>query len=142
MAQRLREIDRDTPMLLPPSIQEWIEDDHPAKLIVEMINHVDLSAAAINHRGSGDEQYPPGMMLALLIFCYSGGVFSSRKIETATYDNVGVRYICGNEHPDHDTICKFRRENGELLRSVFVPDPSPGRRPAVSPHFSYDICNL
>lgn len=120
MAQRLKIIDRDTPMLLPPSIQDWVGDDHPARLIVEMIYHIDLNVAVVNHKGTGDSQYPPGMMLALLIYCYSNGVFSSRKIERATYDSVGVRYICANEHPDHDTICKFRRENGALLRSAFT----------------------
>lgn len=107
-------------MLLPPSIQEWVEEDHPARLIVEMIGHIDLGVAIVNHKGTGDTQYPPGMMLALLIYCYSNGVFSSRKIERATHDSVGVRYICANEHPDHDTICKFRRENGDLLRSAFA----------------------
>lgn len=120
MALRLKIIDRDTEMLLPPSIQEWVSDTHPARLLVEMINHLDLGVAAVNHKGTGDRQYPPGMMLALLIYCYSSGIFSSRKIERATEDCVGVRYICANEHPDHDTICKFRRENGDLLRSVFA----------------------
>ena len=120
MPQRLKIIDRDTPMLLPPSIQEWVEADHPARLIVEMINHLDLSCASVNHKGTGDTQYPPGMMLALLIYCYSSGVFSSRKIERATYDSVGVRFICANEHPDHDTINKFRNENGELIHSAFA----------------------
>lgn len=120
MALRLKIIDRDSDILLPPTIQEWVSDDHPARLVVEMIDHLDLESAALNHKGTGSQQYPPGMMLALLIYCYSNGIFSSRKIERATEDSVGVRYICANEHPDHDTICKFRRENGDLIRSTFT----------------------
>jgi len=68
-----------------------------------------------NTRGTGSEQYPPGMMLSLLIYCYAVGIFSSRQIELATYENVAVRFIAGNTHPDHDTICTFRRENLGLL---------------------------
>ena len=55
------------------------------------------------------------MMLSLLIYCYAVGIFSSRQIELATYENVAVRFIAGNTHPDHDTICTFRRENLGLL---------------------------
>jgi hypothetical protein len=59
------------------------------------------------------------MMLALLIYAYATGVFSSRRIERATYESVAVRYLCANHHPDHDTIAKFRRENEALFRSCF-----------------------
>lgn len=121
MPARFKIVDRDTPDFFPPCIQDWIGELHPARLIVEMIDHLDLSTASVNHKGTGDKQYPPSMMLALLIYCYTGGIFSSRKIEDATDESIGARYICANEHhPDHDTICKFRRENGDLLRSVFA----------------------
>jgi len=59
------------------------------------------------------------MMMALLIYAYATGVFSSRRIERASYDSVALRYVCANHHPDHDTIAKFRRENGALFRSCF-----------------------
>ena len=75
--------------------------------------------ANINHRGCGDAQYPPTMMLALLIYSYSSGVFSSRGIELSTYDSVATRVLCGDTHPDHDTICAFRRKNGILLEKAF-----------------------
>lgn len=80
---------------------------------------MDTSAAKVNHRGSGSEQYPPAMLLALLIYSYTSGVFSSRSIERATYDSVATRVLCGDTHPDHDTICAFRRENRELLEEAF-----------------------
>ena len=60
------------------------------------------------------------MMLALLIYCYANGIFSSRRIERATYRDIGVRYVAANTHPDHDTICKFRRENGCAVSESFL----------------------
>lgn len=58
---------------------------------------------AVNDRGCGDEQYPPHLLLALLIYCYANGVFSSRRIERATYRDIAVHYLCADTHPDHDT---------------------------------------
>lgn len=60
------------------------------------------------------------MMLSLLVYCYATGLFSSRRIEHATWQNVAVRYICANTHPDHDTLCAFRRKNGPLIQETFV----------------------
>jgi outer membrane murein-binding lipoprotein Lpp len=60
------------------------------------------------------------MMLGLIIYCYAQGIFSSRQIERATHQNISVRYLTGNTHPDHDTVAKFRRENAALIRSAFV----------------------
>ena len=73
----------------------------------------------MNSRGTGSKQYPPGMMLALLVYCYANGVFSSRRIERATYRDIAVRYLTADTHPDHDTICAFRRDNGELVEEAF-----------------------
>ena len=81
---------------------------------------MDLRQVKVNERGTGSEQYPPRMLLALLLYCYATGLFSSRRIEQATYDSVPVRMICGDTHPDHDTICTFRRENQALLQETFV----------------------
>jgi len=120
MGPRLVNIDRQTPMLMPPDMREWVEEDDLAHFIVDAVEVIDLSAATLNVRGSGSEQYPPGMMLGVLIYCYARGIFSSREIERATRQQVSVRYLAGDTHPDHDTIAKFRRENGALLRSVFV----------------------
>src|ERR1700726_2235378 len=60
-----------------------------------------------------------GMMVSLLIYAYAHGVFSSRRIEELSYENLSVRYLCANTHPDHDTIAKFRRENGVLFKACF-----------------------
>ena len=119
MAERLVNVDRDTPMLLPPDLREWVAENELAHLILEAVELCDLRGAQLNVRGSGSEQYPPSMMMALLIYAYATGVFSSRRIERASYDSVAMRYLCANHHPDHDTIAKFRRENEALFRSCF-----------------------
>jgi len=120
MSSRFVNIDRTTPMLLPPDLREWVQEDDLALFVVDALSLVDLSAALVNTRGTGSAQYPPAMMLGLLIYCYANGILSSRQIERATYRNVSVRYLAANTHPDHDTIAKFRRENASLLKSVFV----------------------
>src|SRR5690606_16675426 len=66
------------------------------------------------------EQYNPRMMLALLIYCYANGIFGSRRIERATYRDVGVRFVAANKHPDHDTICAFRRQNFAAITECFL----------------------
>jgi transposase len=120
MAARYLVIDHDTPMLLPPSLRDWLPPDHLVHVIMDAVEELDLSRAQVNQRGSGDAQYPPGMLLGLLIYSYATGTFSSRAIERHSYDHVAVRYLCGDTHPDHDTICEFRRRNGELFAHSFA----------------------
>jgi len=120
MSTRLVNIDRNTPMLLPPDLRDWVRDDDLVHFVIDALAVLDISAARLNQRGTGDEQYPPSMMLGLLIYSYAQGIFSSRQIERATYQNVSVRYLAADTHPDHDTIAKFRRENAALIRSAFV----------------------
>ncbi len=120
MAERLVNVDRETPMLLPPDLREWVADNELAHLILEAVELAEVGPARLNVRGTGSAQYPPRMMLALLIYCYATGLFSSRRIERASYESVAVRYLCANHHPDHDTIATFRRENQELFRRCFA----------------------
>jgi len=120
MAARFVTIDYDTPLLLPPNLREWVPAGHLAHFILDAVEGLDLRQVRVNERGTGSEQYPPRMLLALLLYCYATGVFSSRRIEQATWDSVPVRMICGDTHPDHDTICTFRRENRALLQETFV----------------------
>ena len=120
MAARFVTVDYDTPLLLPPNLREWVPAGHLAHFILDVVEDLDLRQVRVNERGTGSEQYPPRMLLALLLYCYATGVFSSRRIEQATWDSVPVRLICGDTHPDHDTICAFRRENQALLAESFV----------------------
>lgn len=120
MAARFVTVDHDTILLLPPNIREWVPEGHLVHFIMDAVEELDLSEAKVNERGSGDEQYPPGMMLGLLVYCYASGMFSSRVIERMTHENVAVRLLCADTHPDHDTICTFRRRNAELLHRAFA----------------------
>lgn len=120
MAARLVPIDRETPLLLPPNLRDWVPEDHLVHFILDAVAALDLRQGKVNQRGTGSEQYPPAMLLALLIYSYATGTFASRRIERSTHDSVTVRLLTGDTHPDHDTICTFRRENQDLLTESFV----------------------
>lgn len=119
MAARFVCVDHDTPLLMPPDLREWVPEDHLVHFIMEAVGLINLREAKINERGTGSRQYPPALMLGLLIYSYATGTFSSRQIERSTYENVAVRLLCADLHPDHDSICTFRRANGALLKSSF-----------------------
>jgi len=120
MGPRFVHIDRDTPLLLPPNLRDWVPADHLVHFILDAVDALDLRQVKVNTRGTGSEQYPPHLLLALLIDSYATGTFSSRRIERSTYDSVPVRLLCADTHPDHDTLCTFRRENPALLSESFV----------------------
>ena len=115
-----REFDRDTPYLLPPSLNEWLPERHLARFVVEVIDGLDLSAMVTSYRGTGSAGYHPALLLGLLVYGYATGVFSSRKLEQATYDSVAFRFIAANDHPDHDTIATFRRRFLKEIEALFV----------------------
>lgn len=120
MATRFVSIDRDTPLLLPPNLRDWVPADHLVHFILDAVDALDLSQVKVNTRGTGSEQYPPAMLLGLLIYSYATGTFGSRRIEQSTHDSVPVRLLTADTHPDHDTLCTFRRENQALLTESFV----------------------
>lgn len=117
---RFKNIDRNTPMLLPYDIRDWVSENDFVHFVIGVVSQFDLSRIKVNTRGSGSREYPPDMMLTLLLYSYSSAIYSSRSIEKQTYSNLNYRYICANTHPDHDTICKFRRENLEVISFYFV----------------------
>ncbi len=120
MAERLVNVDRETPMLLPVDLRQWVPEDDLVHFVINAVETMDLPGLAVNRRGSGSKQYPPRMMLALMIYCYANRVFGSRRIERASYRDLAVRYLTGDTHPDHDTICSFRRDNREAVKQAFV----------------------
>jgi transposase len=115
-----RPIDRDTGFLMPPSVNEWLPARHLARFIVEVVESLDLRAIIGSYQGKGSAPYHPSMLLALLLYGYATGVFSSRKLERATYDSVAFRFIAANQHPDHDTIANFRRRFLKEIEGLFV----------------------
>ena len=120
MAARFVNIDRDTPMLLPPDLRQWVPQDHLVHYILDAVESLPLTTLCVNERGTGSAQFPPRMLLGLEIYCYATGTFRSRAIERATYTDVAVRFLTGDTHPDHATICEFRRQNKPVLAESFV----------------------
>jgi transposase len=115
-----RTIDRQTGFLLPPSVDEWLPEQHLARFVVEVVDGLDLRGMSGAYRGSGSASYHPRMLLGLLVYGYATGVFSSRKLERASYDSVAFRFIGANDHPDHDTIATFRRRFLGDIEGLFV----------------------
>ena len=112
--------DRNTLYLFPPSVQDWLPEDHMARFVVDIVAQLDLHPIVSRYGGRGSKAYHPQILLALLFYGYSTGIFSSRKIELATYDSVAFRYIAANTHPDHDTIANFRKRFLKELKPLFV----------------------
>jgi hypothetical protein len=104
---RFVSIDRDTPMLLPPDLRDWVPPGHLVHFLIDAIVSIDTASAQINHRGTGHEQYPPAMLLALLVYSYCSGTFSSPQIEASTHSDVAVRFLCANTHPERAPIFVF-----------------------------------
>jgi transposase len=115
-----RAIDRGTDFLLPPSVDDWLPERHLARFVVDIVEQLDLSGMSRTYRGSGSAAYHPSILLGLLIYGYATGVFSSRKIERATYDSVAFRFIASNQHPDHDTLATFRKRFLREIEGLFV----------------------
>jgi transposase len=109
-------------MLLPPSLMDWLPKDHLAYFLLDVVEQLDLSNIYGSYKGDGRGQppYEPGMMTALLLYAYCTGVPSSRQIEKKTYEDVPFRVIAANRHPDHDSICDFRKRHLKALADLFL----------------------
>lgn len=111
---------RQQQYLLPPSVDEWLPDNHLARFIVEVVDQLDLTRLTTRYAGRGSAAHHPAVLLALLVYGYATGVFSSRKIERASYDSVAFRFISADTHPDHDTLANFRKTFLVELEDLFV----------------------
>ena len=111
---------RDQLFLLPPDLKEWLPADDVAHFVVTAVERVSMTSFQVPDRTGGKPQYHPRLMLALLIYCDANGIFSSRRIERATYRDIGVRFVAANLHPDHDTIAVFRRTNTAAIEAAFL----------------------
>ena len=120
MATQFILIDRDTPYILPPCVQDYLPEDHLARFVVDIVDQLDLRSLSAVYAGKGKSPYHPAMLLAILFYGYATGVFSSRKLEKATYDSMAFKYICANENPDHDTINSFRKRFRQEIEGLFV----------------------
>lgn len=115
--------DPEQKLLLPPDLREWLPEDHLALFISDVVDELDLSAIVGTYEsgdGRGRPPYHPVMMVKLLVYGYSIGKVSSRKIEQATYGDVAFRVLACNQHPDHDSIASFRKRHLQELAGLFV----------------------
>jgi transposase len=126
MAQNFLDCDREQSFLLPPDVREWLPENHLAWFVIDAVAVMDLSAfyAAYRQDGHGRAAYEPSMMVAVLLYCWSRGVRSARRIEQACLEDVACRVIAAQQRPDHATIARFvvrhERAVGELFGEVLV----------------------
>ena len=114
--------DRETPFPFPSRMEDWLPEGHLAKFVVDVVNRLDLTEiyATYSEQTKGQKAYDPRMMVSLIFYCLITGIFSSRKMEMATWESIPVRYITGNLHPDHDTIASFRNRMKDSLDRIFL----------------------
>jgi transposase len=110
-------------LLFPPSLHEWLPEGHLARFVLDVVSALDLSAVYKSYQekdGRGQAAYAPEMMVRLLLYGHARGVYSSRKIQTRTFEDVAFRYLSGDQHPDHATIAEFRKRHLEALSGLFT----------------------
>ena len=121
MGQNFLTCDRDQPLLLPPDLHDWLEEDHLAWFVIEAIEEFDLSDFYADYRedGWGAAAHDPKMMLTLLVYAYCAGETTSRTIERHCREDVAFRVITANQVPDHTTISRFRQRHEQALSGIF-----------------------
>jgi len=120
MSRTFKTVDYEAARDLTVRLGDCLPPEHLACFVVDSVALLDLSALYARYGSRGGEPYAPEVLLALLLYGYATGIFSSRKIERATYESVPVRFIAGNRHPDHDTIAAFRATFLPDLKGLFV----------------------
>lgn len=122
MAQNFLWCDREQELLLPPSLREWLGEDHVAWFVLDAVETMDLTEfyAAYRADGHGRAAHDPAMMVALLLYSYACGERSARVIERRCREDVPTRVICANRVPDHCTIARFRARHETALSRTFT----------------------
>lgn len=122
MAKTFRPYEPHQSFLLPPSPMDWLPEDHLARMVLELVESLDLSAIMSTYERElrGFPPHNPRMMVGLLLYAYCVGVPSSRKIERCTHEDIAFRVLAGNTHPDHSAISEFRRRHLSALAALFV----------------------
>ena len=121
MAVNVRAGDLDQLMLMPPSVRDWLPEDHLAFFVIDVVSELDLAGFYRAHRedGRGGAVYDPAMMLAVLIYAYCTGERSSRRMERRLVEDVAYRVLAVNQRPDHATLARFRRRHQDAITGLF-----------------------
>ncbi len=122
MAYNFHPCERNQMMLMPPSLEEWLEEGHLARFVVDAVEAMDLRVLYKNYRedGIGNTAYDPAMMTGVLLYGYCVGIRSSRRMEQLLGQDVAFRYLAANQCPDHATLARFRQENEKELEGLFI----------------------
>jgi transposase len=120
MTRTFKTVDYQATLDVTVRLGDLLPPEHLARFVVDAVAELDLAALYARYGGRGGQPYAPELLLGLLFYGYATGVFSSRKIERATYDAVPFRFIAGNLHPDHDTVAAFRKTFLPQLKDLFV----------------------
>src|SRR5271154_5673378 len=123
MGKSFRADDLNQSLLFPPSLHDWLPENHLARFLSDVVNALDLEGIYVSYSekdGRGMSAYAPAMMVRVLLYGYATGVYSSRKIQAKTYDDVAFRFLSADEHPDHSTLAEFRKRHLEALAGLFT----------------------
>ena len=123
MGKSFRTDELNQSLLFPPSLHDWLPDNHLARFVADVVNALDLEAIYSSYSekdGRGMSAYAPAMMVRVLLYGYATGVYSSRKMQSKTYDDVAFRFLSADEHPDHSTLAEFRKRHLTALAGLFL----------------------
>jgi len=123
MGKSFRSDDLNQSLLLPPSLHDWLPENHLARFLVDVVETLDLSAIYASYDekdGRGLSAYAPAMMVRVLLYGYATGIYSSRKIQAKTFEDVAFRFLSADEHPDHSTLAEFRKRHLQALAGLFT----------------------
>jgi transposase len=122
MSTAFKPYDLDQPFLLPPSLKEWLPENHLAYFISDVVDELNLGEILeiYSNTDRGQPPYHPAMMVKLLLYAYCMGIPSSRKIEQKTHEDIAVRILAAGHHPDHDTIASFRKTHLTAIKGLFL----------------------
>ena len=123
MSKSFRADDLNQSLLFPPSLHDWLPENHLARFLADVVNALDLEAIYASYGekdGRGMSAYAPAMMVRVLLYGYATGVYSSRKLQAKTYDDVAFRFLSADEHPDHSTLAEFRKRHLKALGGLFL----------------------
>jgi transposase len=122
MSVNVREADRDQLWLMPPSLADWLPEDHLAWFVLDVVAELDLNEFYVNLRedGRGGASYDPAVILAVLLYAYCVGERSSRRIERRLVEDVAFRVVGANQQPDHATLARFRARHQAAIAGLFA----------------------
>jgi len=118
--KKFKDYNQNQLMLLPPSLDDLIEENHPVRVVNKIIDSIDIRSLLRKYKGGGSSSYHPRMLLKILVYSYVNNIYSSRKMEAAVKENIHFMWLAGMNKPDHNTINRFRSDKlKDLIKKIF-----------------------